>query len=660
MKFDPLKNIPLAYQFIAITFSCILGFILIATLIYLDEISSASTRHAQVHAEHVRDTVTKIEIEFLQARRAEKDFLLRADLKYAKRHAATVEEASANFDKLAALFADPEFKNPKSLSDTKEMMAAFDSYVTAFQNVVALRQEIGFSENEGLYGELTKAMTEARELIAEFELPVLNAALSDMRNVEKDFLASADPKLIEELYQMMTILNAEVKLAVEDEDDAEYLNDLIQIYVVGFDNISKRILEERAARKTMSALYAEVEPRLIAKDAVAKKAFNDAQRALDDNHTASLWQIFIGIVVIALLVTAVTTQIGRGIGQPLRRMGEAMTALANGDLETEIPALDYRNEIGGMAKTVQVFKDNALEKQRLEAAENAENEKRRQRADHIETLIQGFEEKIKLVVEGVQNGAESIEGTANGMTGDMDKTGSRSLEVADASKRSQSNIGMVAAASEQLASSVNEIGGQTESSTAIAQEAVHEANRSNEIVAGLAEAVGQIGEVVDLINDIASQTNLLALNATIEAARAGEAGKGFAVVASEVKSLATQTSRATEEIGMQIGKVQTATDDAVATIQGIGQTIQRVNEIASAIASAVEEQRAATQEIARNTTVLGDDGRQIAENIIGLTQNSARSYGAAITVLWKAQDLRRPIDDLKDGVEGFLGEVRSA
>ena len=356
-----------------------------------------------------------------------------------------------------------------------------------------------------------------------------------------------------------------------------------------------------------------------------------------------------------------------GVVRPLNRMTAAMRALAQGDLDVEIAAQEETNEIGDMARAVQIFKNNADEKRRLEAGEREQIRARQESAEQIDALIREFEEAINRVVADVGSGASLIETMANRMTGNMDNTGSSSLDVADAARRSQSNVGMVATASEELASSVNEIGGQTESSTAIAAEAVQEADRSNEIVSGLAEAVGQIGQVIELINDIANQTNLLALNATIEAARAGEAGKGFAVVASEVKNLASQTARATEEIGAQIAKVQSSTGDAVTTIQGIGQTIQRMNEVASTIASAVEEQRAATQEIARNATVLGGDGAQISESIANLTQHSAQSYGAAITVLWTAKDLNGPIQELKDpivklrqSVDGFLEQMRAA
>jgi methyl-accepting chemotaxis protein len=180
------------------------------------------------------------------------------------------------------------------------------------------------------------------------------------------------------------------------------------------------------------------------------------------------------------------------------------------------------------------------------------------------------------------------------------------------------------------------------------------------MVSSLAGAVERIGEVVDLINDIANQTNLLALNATIEAARAGEAGKGFAVVASEVKNLANQTAKATEEISQQINDVQGATKGAVEAIESVSRTIQEVSEVATIVASAVEEQRAATSEIARTATVLDTDSSNVSEGVTNLTQNTAKSYGAAITVMWASQDLGKPVDELEKAVSSFLESVRAA
>ena len=370
-------------------------------------------------------------------------------------------------------------------------------------------------------------------------------------------------------------------------------------------------------------------------------------------------EIALAVAVAMALSVILTLTIVGSIGRTIGRMALAMRELAEGNLEAAIPERDG-SELSPMVDALQVFHDNAVEQRRLEAAGKAEAEQRHQRAEAIERHIEEFESRIDAVIHNVGDSSGRISTSSRKMAGNMDKTGSRSLEVAEAARRTHANITKVAAAAEELAASVNEIGSQTERSASIAASAVNEASNSSEIISGLAQAVERIDEVVTLISDIANQTNLLALNATIEAARAGEAGKGFAVVASEVKSLATQTAQATEEIGNHIGQVHATTQRAVSTIENISRTIGQMNEVAAVIASAIEEQRSATHEIARNTTTVSEDGRMVSENITNLSQTSAMSYGASITVLWASNDIAEPVQTLKQSVDNFLGAVRSA
>lgn len=367
--------------------------------------------------------------------------------------------------------------------------------------------------------------------------------------------------------------------------------------------------------------------------------------------------VMIGTVAIGLLVAMVQ---GRMISRPVARMTRRMVVLADGDYTVEIDYLDRRDEIGEMARAVQVFKDNGQEKQQLEVQQRDEQVASEERAGKVNELIKAFEVNVAEVIGTVAQSATDMAETAVSMAGNMDTSGSRSLEVAEAAGRSRGNVNTVAGAAEKLASSAVEIGGQVERSTTMASAAVDEAQRSSEMINGLAGSVDKIGDVVAMINDIASQTNLLALNATIEAARAGDAGKGFAVVASEVKNLATQTGKATEEIASQINEVQGATGNAVTGIEGISNSISQMNEVAAAVATAVEEQRAATDEIARNASAVSDDAEAVSSSITELSQSSAMSYGAAINVLWASQDIQLPMAELRSSVESFLQNVRAA
>ncbi len=369
-------------------------------------------------------------------------------------------------------------------------------------------------------------------------------------------------------------------------------------------------------------------------------------------------------VGIAVLIFALSLfggwLIGRGISMPVVAMTTTMRRLADGDLDAPIPASERKDEIGAMANSVQVFRDNMIEAERLRTEQQAAQERQLARGRKIEASVGSFEKLVGEVVNSVSSAASQLQSTAEAMAATTEETARQSTTVATASEQATQNVQTVASATEELSASIREIGQQVAQSSGMINAAVQQANSSNQQVQNLVSSAQKIGDVVKLINDIAGQTNLLALNATIEAARAGEAGKGFAVVASEVKALANQTAKATEEIATQIRTIQEATAVSVQSIQGVTDTIGRVNETATSIASAVEEQGAATQEIARNVQQAAKGNQEVSTTIIGVNKAAAKTGAAAGQVLVSAGELSKSGEMLRERVESFLRDVRAA
>jgi methyl-accepting chemotaxis protein len=391
-------------------------------------------------------------------------------------------------------------------------------------------------------------------------------------------------------------------------------------------------------------------------NAGAEKATADA--ASSYSSALVMLAVILGVAVIAGI--GVSLVLIRDVSQGIASIVMPMQALGRGDLTAQVPHQGQKTEIGAMADTLQVFKEALIAKKAADDAAAHDAEAKIERGRRVDNITREFESMIGEIVNTVSSASSQLEASAGTLSNTAERSKQLATTVSAASEEATANVQSVASATEELTSSVNEISRQVQDSARMANEAVGQARSTTDRVSELSKAATRIGDVVELINTIAGQTNLLALNATIEAARAGEAGRGFAVVASEVKALAEQTSKATGEIGQQISGIQAATQDSVNAIKEISGTIEKLSEISATIASAVEEQGAATQEISRNVQQAAHGTQQVSSNITDVQRGATETGSASSQVLSAAKSLSGDSGRLRSEVSKFLSSVRAA
>jgi methyl-accepting chemotaxis protein len=403
--------------------------------------------------------------------------------------------------------------------------------------------------------------------------------------------------------------------------------------------------------------------RLSAAVGVAESALDAAKdraamlRSMAQRSLSMQLTLLIGAIALALGAQMI---VGRRVITPLHNMRDAMLKVAAGDLAVDTGYAARKDEIGALAGALETFKQQAADKVRIEAQERERNAGASARQQAIESHVGEFESMVRQTLNQLGEASGQMRTTSAGLSTVSRQTNTRVQEAEKASGEASMSVETVAAASEQLSASINDISQQAAHAAGIASRAVNQARDTDGTVQGLAQSAGRIGEVVGLINTIAAQTNLLALNATIEAARAGEAGRGFAVVASEVKSLASQTAKATEEISEQIADIQKVAGEAIDAIKNIGGIIGEVNEVATAIAAAVQQQGAATQEITRSTQFAAKGTKNVSENITGVKADADAAAAAADDVKQASQTLETQSQHLGNQVTEFLGKIRAA
>ncbi|WFU79482.1 HAMP domain-containing methyl-accepting chemotaxis protein [Bradyrhizobium sp. CIAT3101] len=434
------------------------------------------------------------------------------------------------------------------------------------------------------------------------------------------------------------------------------------IYKSAFETTSAAMLQaDEIYHKSLAPLIVDSIAKLKVAETALKKDYKDSRSQAEAtiDGTTSMQEIVGGVATLFGLIVAVL--IARSIVGPLTSMTRAMGLLAGGDLAVEVPSRGKTDEIGDMAKAIQVFKDNMIDTERMRHQQTEiEARQAEERKKDMVRLADQFEQAVGEIVDTVSSASNELEASAGTLTATATRAQDLSTEVASASQEATANVQAVASATEQLSSSVSEIARQVQESARIAGEAVGQATKTNARVGELSKAAARIGDVVELISTIAGQTNLLALNATIEAARAGEAGRGFAVVASEVKALAEQTAKATGEIAQQVSGIQAATEESVGSIREISGTIERLSEISSTVAAAVEEQGAATQEISRNVQQAAHGTQRVSTNIGDVQRGASDTGSASSQVLSAARSLSADSSRLKQEVAKFLSSVHAA
>jgi methyl-accepting chemotaxis protein len=650
----------LTHKIAAIGALGIAGLALIGALYLVSTTSQERYRQGAENARQISQQASRFALHFLEARRAEKDFLLELKAGHIDRHREVSAKIAADLDSVRQLAT--QAGHTAIAEKASVVRRGLDTYAKNIGELMETRIKLGLDEKSGLEGELRKSVHAIESRLKEFDDPFLTSTMLMMRRHEKDFIMRRDPRYVEEMKKRAAEFSKTISDGVLPPEGKADISAKLATYQRDFSAWVAGAQAAANAQKGAAAAYAQIEPEIATIQATAERirAERDAAEAASRADTNT--QMRIAIVLIVLGVGAAAYLIGRGVSRQLRALAAAMKELATGNFEVVLPGLGRRDEIGDIAGAIEAFKVKAVEKARgeAEAEERQARAAREQRRGEMSRLADTFDQTVGGIADTISSAATELEASAKSLTDTAEATQQLSSLVAEASEEASASVQSVASATEQLTASVREISRQVDDSRKIAADAVRQAGETDARIGELSQAAGRIGDVVKLITAIAEQTNLLALNATIEAARAGDAGRGFAVVAAEVKTLAMQTAKATDEISSQIAGMQAATRDSVGAIKQIGATIGRISDIAGTISAAVQQQGSATQEIARNVLGAAQSTQQVAGNIAEVNRGAGETGSASTQLLASAQSLAEEGSRLRTEVDKLLTTVRAA
>ena len=614
----------------------------------------------------------RIQANLLTARLFAKDYILKNTEEAAEKVRERITATVTLIDEARTLFDRPEAIETMETasSEIHEYQSSFEKvteYVRQRNELVGQMNEVG-PKSERALTEIMKSAFDDGDASASYRAGITLRHLLLARLYSNRFLVDNLPASDQRANDELTAFheNAELMLSeLQNPTRRELASEVVDLAGQYQETFQKTVSVINARNTIIRGTLDVIGPRLAGEMEDMKLENKALQDDLGPRASASMENSVLVTAIVSglaiVLGSILAFFIGRAIARPVVDMTSAMRKLADGDLQVQIPAVGRADEIGEMASAVQVFQDQAIavEKMKAEKEEqdrSAEAEKRQQMVE----LADSFETTVGSIIGTVSSAATELQHTAQSMTSTAEETNSQSAAVAAASEEASANVQTVAAATEELTASISEISRQINESNSIAQKAVQDADAANEDVKGLAQAARTIGDVVSLISDIAEQTNLLALNATIEAARAGEAGKGFAVVASEVKSLANQTAKATEEIASQVENMQSATSGTVESIQKITDVIKQISGNATAISAAVEQQNGATKEISRNVQEASAGTQDVASNITKVRSAAEETGTSSGQVLDAAGELSQQSETLRSEVDSFIAGLRAA
>jgi len=593
----------------------------------------------------MQSNIEQIKTSILETRKNEKDFLLRSDVSYINLWKKEIIHLSQLLSSL-----DVAGKNEGVAVTTAALSAAFTDYESAFSSLAAQKTKNGLTPDTGLQGDLRNAVHQAEKsfLTTNDDTQMKNMLM--LRRHEKDFLLRHDEDSLSKFEAAFALMMRQ-KLEPEVTHDLELYHAAFLSLVEGEKAIG--LTPEVGLQGTMRRAIHQTEGMMEIMSKTAQDAITAAQARQDSIELLSSLAIGLASALVALLIA-------RDVVTPIKLLTDTTSRLAKGETDVAVGGTERRDEIGRLAQVVEQWRLSLLAAEARRLRDSEEAGAREQRAQELENMTRSFDVSVGSTLDTVSQNSTQLNSTAQALSKNSDQTSHQAKLVHHTALEASNSSQTVAAAAEELTASIQEIARQVVESTRVSQLAADEVQATHAVMSVLSDSSARIGDVVRLIKNIAGKTNLLALNATIEAARAGDQGKGFAVVANEVKALANQTAEATEDISAQVEAVQQSSQQAIEAISGIVHRIEEVRQISSAIAAAVEEQTAATGEIARNIQQTAQNTQDITETIVDVTHAAAETGSASAQVLSSAEALAREAEQLKLVVNSFLSGVRKA